>query len=108
MTGTVSYADAPITEGTVTFENSSTGFAEAFHIETNGSYSAKLPAGGYGVSIQPPTITIADSAQSEGGEEFKKVDNIPPRYWSAYESKLTVEISDDKVYDIDMVKGGRR
>ena len=49
-------------------------------------------------------VTVADSAQSEGGEEFKKVDNIPSRYWTSYESKLNVRVTQDAVFDVDMVK----
>lgn len=104
VTGTVSFTQTPLSEGTITFDDSSTGVSEAFKIRSNGSYTATLPEGSYSVSIQPPMVNVADSAQSEGGEEFKKVDNIPSRYWTSYESKLNVRVTQDAVFDVDMVK----
>ncbi len=104
VSGTVSFMKKPLSEGTITFEDSTTGIAEALKIEPNGSYFANLPEGAYGVSIQPPTVTVADTAKSEGGDEFKKVGNIPVRYWSAFESKLKVKVSADAVFNVEMVK----
>ncbi len=104
VSGMVSFVKKPLSEGTITFEDSSIGIAEALKIELNGSYSANLPEGTYGVSIQPPMVTVAATATSEGGDEFKKVGNIPVRYRSAFESKLKVKVSGDAVFDVEMVK----
>lgn len=105
VTGTVSFSGKPLNEGTITFEDSSTGVADAFKIDADGKYAASIPQGAYGVSIQPPMITVADTAKSEGGDEFKKVDNIPNRYWSSYESGLKVDVAGDTTFDVNMVKG---
>lgn len=91
----------------MTFEDSTTGVADTFDIQSGGTYTATVPQGSYGVSVQPPMVMVADSANSEGGEEFKKVDNIPNRYWSAYESGLKVEVAQDQTFDVEMVKGRR-
>lgn len=107
VTGAVTFQDKPVTEGTVTFEDNNTGFAQVFEIGPDGTYSANVPAGDYSLSIQPPMIMIADSAQSEGGAEFKKVDNIPNRYWSAFQSGMDVSVSEDTKFDVSMVKGRR-
>ncbi len=104
VTGVVTFDKQPLAEGTITFEDSNTGVADAFDIEPNGTYTASVPNGDYGVSIQPPMIMIQDSANSEGGEQFKKVDNIPGRYWSAYESGLKVSVTEDTTFDVNMGK----
>ena len=107
VSGVVRFAGNPIAEGTVTLEDSSTGVADAYDIQPDGTYIANVPEGTYGVSVQPPMEMVADSANSEGGEEFKKVADIPNRYWSSFESGLQVTVSQDTVFDIDMVKSRR-
>lgn len=107
VNGVVSYQDKPIAEGSITFEDSETGVADAFPIGKDGAYTAQLPEGTFGVSIQPPMESVADSANSEGGDQFKRVDYIPTRYWSAYESKLKVDVSGDTSFDVNMTQGRR-
>lgn len=104
VSGQVTFDGSPVTEGSVTLEDGSTGVADAYPIQPDGSYSASVPQGTYKVSIQPPMTVVADSANSEGGEEFKKVDNIPNRYWSSFESGLEVSVSQDTTYDVVMTK----
>ncbi len=104
ISGTVSFTGKPIANGTVTFEDSATGVAETFSIQKDGTYVATVPEGNYGVSVQPPLVTIADTATTQGGDEIKKVDYIPNRYWSSFESGLSVSVSADSTFDIHMVK----
>ncbi|MCA9190539.1 MAG: hypothetical protein KDB03_02205 [Planctomycetales bacterium] len=107
VTGKVSFNGESVTEGSVTLEDGNTGVADAYPISSEGTYEASVPEGEYRVSVQPPMVTVADTANSEGGDEFKKVDNIPNRYWSSYESGLSVSVQGDTTFDVDM-KPGRR
>lgn len=104
VTGTVSFEGTPLTEGSITLEDNNTGVADSFDIGPNGSYVAEMPAGSYLVSVQPPMVEVADSANSEGGEEFKRVSNVPQRYWSSYESKLSVSVTGETSFDVNMTK----
>jgi len=106
VTGSVTFEGKPVTEGSITFEDTNTGIADTFPIDSQGSYSATIESGKFGVSVQPPMIHRPDMANTMGGDEFKKVENIPARYWSAFESGLTVDVSQDTTYDILMKRGG--
>lgn len=107
VTGIVRFAQKPIPDGSVTFEDSQTGFAETFPLLDKGQYEAIVPEGSFQVSVQPPMRTVKDMKFTEGGDEFMNVEYVPVKYWSAYESGLTVQVSGDTKYDIDMVRGAR-
>lgn len=107
VTGSVKFEGEPVTEGSVTFEDSTTGVADTFPIDAQGNYAATIEAGKFGVSVQPPLVNRPDMANTLGGDEFKKVDNIPLQYWSAFDSGLTLDVSQDTTFDIQMKRRAR-
>lgn len=103
VTGTVTFDGAPVEEGVVTFEDTATGYAATGDLAAGGAYTLQVPAGSYQVGIAPPTVEVAATADTPADEDYKKVDNIPEKYWYGYESGLTATVSNDAVtFDFDM------
>jgi hypothetical protein len=91
--GRVTFEGAPVTEGQVTFEDPTTGFANSAGLDAMGAYTVALADGNYQVSIQPPTIQIGGGPDTPPDEGYKDVDNIPEKYRRADTSGLTAQIA---------------
>jgi hypothetical protein len=100
--GTVTFQGRPVAEGTVQFNDATTGRGAEAELRPDGSYEALLPAGEYTVVILPPLRFVV----SRGGPpdpQFKKVRDIPVKYRSTATSGLTAAVRADKaVHDFDM------
>lgn len=101
--GTVTLEGTALTEGIVTFENASAGIAESAQIASDGSYKTELLDGTYQVSLMPVFV----EQKSEDGtmeEVLKNPENFPKKYQQTTSSGLTVTVSGDTSFDIDMTK----
>lgn len=103
VTGKVTFQGAPVEEGTVTFEDSATGVAGSAEIGPGGVYSMELPDGSYKVSVAPPMVETAATADTPGDVEYKKMESIPQVYWTTGTSALTAEVSSTATsHDFDL------
>ena len=98
VTGEVTCDGAPVEEGIVSFLDGKRGFAAQAILGPGGEFELRstagrgLPPGKYDVAILPPTVQMPDTAETEGGEGFKQVDNIPQKYRNAKSSGLVAEV----------------
>jgi hypothetical protein len=105
VSGRVTFDGQPVAEGTVGFEDATAGLGASAALNADGTYSTTLPDGNYKVTIQPPLVTTPDSPNSPGGEEFKPVENIPPKYHAADTTPLTARVTaDQRQHDFEMSK----
>ena len=103
VSGKVSYQGAPVEEGVITFEDPATGFADSADLGSGGDYSIELPDGSYQVSIAPPMVEVGGGVDTPADTDYKKVDNIPKKYWVSTSSRLSAQVSkSQKEHDFDM------
>jgi hypothetical protein len=92
--GTVTYESQPVTEGTVQFNDESTGHGAEVELRPDGTYLATLPPGAYKVVVLPPYLV--DYSSGTPNPTYKRVKNIPAKYHSTATSGLTAEVSLEK------------
>ena len=95
VTGKVTFSGQPVTEGTVQFNNATTGQGAEVELQSDGSYQATLPPGQYQVSINPPYI-VENEGSGIPNPKYKKVKNIPKQYQSTATTDLKADVSRDK------------
>ncbi len=106
VSGSVKLEGSPVSQGTVTLEDPTAGFASTGEIK-DGTYAVELPAGSYRIMLLPLTKEIVSA---EGMPETVLVDpaSIPLRYQSPERSGLKVEVSDKTTFDIEMTKPSKK
>ncbi len=92
VTGKVTYNDAPVKEGEISFENSDKGYAATSTLN-NGEYKVSLPAASYKVVVRPVMEEVGGSPDSPPSLQYKKVDDIPKKYRETATSGLTAEVT---------------
>lgn len=92
--GKVSFNGEPVTEGIVTFEDSTNGRTGESEIAADGIYRVRVTKGSYKVMVNPPTVQVDEGPESPPSEGVKDVDNIPEKY-RGYQSGVIVDVSDD-------------
>jgi hypothetical protein len=103
ISGKVSYQSQPVEEGTITFEDPTTGQVNSGQLASGGSYATELPAGSFKVSVSPPLVETKGTGDSPPDMVPKKVNNIPKKYWVQETSGLTADVSKDKrAFDFDL------
>jgi len=103
VSGKVTYQSQPVEEGTITFEDPTTGQTNEGTLGSGGAYSTELPPGGFKVSVSPPLIETKGTGDSPPDKVPKKVGNIPKKYWVQETSGLSAEVSKDKrSFDFDL------
>tara|TARA_R110002111_G_scaffold234274_3_gene295312 strand:+ start:34338 stop:34814 length:477 start_codon:yes stop_codon:yes gene_type:complete len=106
ISGEVTFQDAPVTEGVVTFFSDKTGIAAGAKLDSNGSFSIPdgIEVGSYAVTItppyeeEPPGLTPVEKPQ-------KKYPEIPVKYRSGETSGLQAKVENGaNHYEFKMVK----
>lgn len=96
VTGKVTFGGQAVTEGSINFEDTTTGLAGSALLGADGAYSTQLAAADYKVTIVPPMEITPDTANSPGETKPKEVANIPAKYRARESSDLTATVSADK------------
>lgn len=103
VTGKVSYEGTAIPEGTIQFEDASTGISSSSEIGRDGSYSLQVSKGNYKVTILPPVVEVETGPDSPPAEELKQMPNIPENYRQSASSDLSATVNaDGENHDFDM------
>lgn len=92
--GTVTFNGEPVTEGIVTFEDSTNGRTGESEIAADGVYRARLTKGSYKVMVNPPTVQVDEGPDSPPSEGLKEMDNIPMKY-RGYQSGIIIDVTGD-------------
>ncbi|MFV0444541.1 MAG: hypothetical protein ACK5Q5_13310 [Planctomycetaceae bacterium] len=104
VTGTVKFNGAPVTEGSVQFEDSAKGLGGSGELAADGSYETLLPDGDYKVTILPPMEFTPDTPNSPGGLVPKNVKNVPDKYRTPDSTPLAARVtSGQTVHDFEMM-----
>ncbi len=102
VAGKVTFQAQPVAAGTVTFEETTKGFAGSGDI-ANGAYALTVPAGDYLVTVTPPKVTVPDSEITPGGEEYAEVHDIPKAYWASSTTPITLKVTPQlRAHDLDL------
>lgn len=90
VTGTVTYKNEPVTEGSVQLYSTETGKSGMAELGEGGKFTLAdpLPVGKYKVSVMPPSEPPPTSPTPV---PMKKYDNIPEKY----RTELTTDLSAD-------------
>jgi hypothetical protein len=97
ITGKLTFRAEPVKEASLTFENPSSGFADQAKVKEGGAYEITLTDGTYKVAVEPPANSTSPPDYS-----YKKVTDVPKKYWSSSESGLSYTISGPGEINIDM------
>ena len=94
VTGTVTMAGSPLTNGTVVYMDDATGVGGSAELDEQGQYAfdAPLRAGQYAVSIQPPPLPAPHETPAAPSEPFA----VPQKFQDAKTSGLTAEVKEGK------------
>lgn len=92
----------PIKEGSITFEDPTTGLADQAKLQDGAKYEIKLVNGNYRVSVEPLMEERTARADTPPDYVFKKADDIPARYRSGAESGLTHTVSSPGEFNVEM------
>lgn len=98
--GTIKFGSVPVSEGTITFEETSTMNSVQSKLNSDGKYSLRVVAGYYKIMVEPPMI--AEQGTSDVGVTYKDVKNIPNKYRSSASTTLSARIDSDKTLDFDL------
>ncbi|WP_417385876.1 hypothetical protein [Gimesia sp.] len=106
ISGTVTFQETPVTEGTVNFFSGKTGIAAGAKLDEEGHFSIPdgIEIGSYMISITPPYVEEPPGLSSVESKprEFK---NIPAKYRTGETSGLTAEVkSGENHYEFKMVQ----
>jgi hypothetical protein len=103
ISGKVTYQSQPVEEGTITFEDPTTGQVNSGTLGSGGVYSTELPPGAFKVSVSPPLVETKGTGDSPPDMVPKKMNNIPKKYWVQETSGLTADVSKEKrAFDFDL------
>ncbi|HEY2411707.1 MAG TPA: carboxypeptidase-like regulatory domain-containing protein [Pirellulaceae bacterium] len=103
ISGKVTYQSQPVEEGTITFEDPTTGQVNSGTLASGGAFSTELPPGAFKVSVSPPLVETKGTGDSPPDMVPKKVNNIPKKYWVQETSGMAAEVSKEKrVFDFDL------
>jgi len=103
INGTVTFEGSPITEGTIQFEDSSTGISSSAELGTDGTYSMEIANGNYKVTVTPPWVEVDMGPDSPPQEDYKEVDNIPQQYRQTTTTDLTATVTEaGQTIDFDL------
>ncbi len=103
INGKVTFEGAPVTEGSVQFEDSSTGISSSAELGAEGAYTLETATGDYKVTVTPPWIEIDLGPDSPPEEDYKEVDNIPQKYRQTNSTDLTAKVTEaGQTIDFDL------
>ena len=103
ISGKITFQSKPVEEGTITFEDPTTGQVNSGALGSGGAYSTELPAGSFKVSVTPPLVETKGTGDSPPDMVEKNVANIPKKYRRQESSGLTADVAKDKrAFDFDL------
>jgi hypothetical protein len=103
ISGKVTHQTQPVEEGTITFEDPTTGQVNSGDLGAGGAYATELPLGSFKVSVQPPQVQTKGTPDSPPDMVEKDVKNIPKKYRRQETSGLTADVAKDKrTFDFDL------
>lgn len=102
LTGTVSSSGTPLAEAAITFEDTSTGFANTADIK-DGAYEIQLPDGSYTVTVMP-AMKMVESNNGPPEEVYVNPELIADKYMSGRTSGLSYKMQGGGTYDVDLTK----
>src|SRR5262249_45696788 len=103
ISGKVTYQSRPVEEGTITFEDPTTGQVNSGELGSGGSYATELPPGSFKVSVSPPLVETKGTGDSPPDMVPKNVKNIPKKYHRQETSGLAADVAKDKrAFDFDL------
>jgi hypothetical protein len=96
ISGKVTYKDAPVTTGSITFLMKSKGNAQEAKLDATGTYTmaTPMPAGTYQAFYTPPPPEPQDP--SKGGRPAVVKSAVPAKYQSPETSQLSFEVKSGK------------
>ena len=98
--GTVTFAGQPVSEGTITFENTATGDTAQATLGPDGKYLLRVAPGSYKVMVEPPMV--AETGVSDAGVTYKKVNNNPAKVRSSQSTTLTAKVESAATLDFEL------
>jgi hypothetical protein len=103
ISGKVTHQSKPVEEGTINFEDTTTGQVGSGELGSGGAYSTELPAGSFKVFVTPPQIETKGTPDSPPDKVEKNVANIPKKYRRQETSGLSADVAKDKrTFDFDL------
>ena len=96
ISGKVTYKNAPVTTGSITFQMKSKGNAQEAKLDATGTYTmaAPMPTGTYQAFYNPPLPEPQDP--SKGGRAPVVTSIVPKKYHSPETSPLSFEVKSGK------------
>lgn len=98
--GTITFGSEPVSQGTVTFEETGTMNSTQAPLTADGKYSLRLAAGNYKIMVEPPLV--AETGVSDASTTYKAVKNIPEKFRSSHSTTLTARIVGRKTLDFNL------
>ncbi|TWT39735.1 hypothetical protein [Blastopirellula retiformator] len=93
VTGTVTFQGKPLTDGGISFEDPTTGYAAASQFQ-DGAFQVQLPVGEYKVMIEPTMVEVPSRDGNSPPSQRPSVD-LPRKYFSAATTDLKAKVADD-------------
>jgi hypothetical protein len=110
VSGKVTFHKKPVTEGTVTFINPTSGFVAEAKLDKDGSYVIQNPEGGlavgdYLVMVTPPIYIDSSDPKEPPSPTEKPAPNIPDQYRNQGRTPLKAKVVyGPNTFDFDMTK----
>ena len=110
VSGTVTFRGKPVTDGTITFINPTTGFAAEAGLSKDGSYVVKTPEGGlvvgdYIVMVNPLIYVDASNPRTPPSPVERPASNIPEKYRNQGRTPLRAAVQKGpNTFNFDMTR----
>ena len=110
VSGKVTFARKPVTEGTITFINPTTGYAAEARLQTDGSYAVETPEGGllvgdYLVMVNPLLVRDRSNPRTPPSPVEKPAPNIPEKYRNQGRTPLRATVQKGpNTFNFDMTR----
>jgi hypothetical protein len=110
VSGKVTFGGKPVTEGTVTFINPTTGYVAAAGLQEDGSYAIATPEGGlvvgdYVVMVNPLIYVDRSNPRTPPSPVEKRAPNIPEKYRNQGRTPLRASVKiGPNTFNFDMTR----
>jgi hypothetical protein len=110
VSGKVTFQGKPVTDGTITFINPTTGYAAEAGLQKDGSYIVATPEGGlvvgeYIVMVNPLIFIDASNPRTPPSPVEKPAPNIPEKYRNQGRTPLRAAVQKGpNTFNVDMTR----
>ena len=110
VSGKVTFGGKPVTEGTITFINPTTGYAAEASLQQDGSYVVVTPEGGlvvgdYRVLVNPPIYVDRSNPRTPPSPVERPAANIPEKYRNQGRTPLRATVkTGPNTFNFDMTR----